>query len=176
MKLWEIFNTNVKLSWHQIGNFELASILYNNTPYTIQLHNISMNHIPELKNKKIAEVSFYRSDLEHGEAFSTTNAINVTLTALYGVVSNAVMDKFTEYDAYYFSAEQYHSNNNDEYNTKVGIYQFIAMRLSKKVGASVYTNTHSNGTEFIISKLKIENTTYKDIVREALKNIVPTVI
>ena len=104
MNIWEIFDTNIQLTWQQSERSELALLNYDNKPYMLQIYRTQFNQITELIGKNTAEVSFFRYDLNDQQSFSTTYDVP-SPTMLYGVISNALTDKFAEYDAFYFSAE-----------------------------------------------------------------------
>jgi CRISPR-associated Cas5-like protein len=170
MNIWEIFDTSIQLTWQQNGQYELAALNFENIPYVLQIYKTQLRQIPELLGKNTAEVSFFRSDLTDQQSFSTTYDVP-SPTMLYGVISNALADKFANYDAFYFSAEKAHSSTKDEYDAKVSIYQYAARRMLKRYGAKDYVNINNRGTDFIISKIAIVSDAYKNPVKEYLDQL-----
>jgi hypothetical protein len=156
----KFFDTSIDLEWQRNGRYKLCSFKYGEFQYTIQIENKPI-HITELKGKNTAEISFFRTDLSDEATHSTTGDIDLPFK-IYGVVANALAEKYHEYDAFFFSAISRHSSSKKELDTKAKIYFFLADKLSKKVGGKVYDNKDQHGLEFIVSKIKFESNEFID--------------
>lgn len=166
MKLTEVFNTQVNITWHSQGRFTLGGLVFNGQEYVIQIENKPL-FFDELSDKNTAEVSFFKNSSDTEKAHSTTGDVGQPFK-LYGAVANSLANQFQRYDAFYFVAESRHSDDANQHQTKIKIYQFLADRLAKTVGATVYK--HDNGTrcEWLVSKVSISKTGFIVESTEAL--------
>ena len=168
MKINEIFDKTIKLHWQQRGRFELTSFDANGERYIIQIESKPVNS-QALTNKKTAEVSFFTDNTDVEQAHSTTGRTNHTASSIYGIIFNALADKFQQYDAFYFTALSRHSINS-EFSKKKNSYLTIANSLAKRTPhARVYDDKHNNGHAFLVSKITIQHD--DTFVNETLKFI-----
>jgi len=155
MKLSEIFDSDVDLQWQINGRFILTSFTANGIPYLIQIEKKPL-YFDELKDKKTAEVSFARNDIEDTEkAHSTAKSSNFSAPT-YGVVANALTKKFEDFDAFYFTANRRHSSSQDEFQSKANIYGILGNRIAKKTGAFFYEGKEGADSVFLVSRIKVE--------------------
>jgi hypothetical protein len=168
MKLSEIFDSAPPIQWQTNGRFELGSISYHDFTYVVQVEHKPL-HIVGLNGKRTAEVSFHR-DLHDSElAHSTTGDIGQPFV-LYGAVANGLLEKFKQYDAFYFIANHRHSESADQFESKRQIYFFLANRMAKLIGAKFYERSTPPDYEFIVSKLDLPSASgYVIEAVEALK-------
>jgi hypothetical protein len=158
MKLYEIFNSKVDLMWQKQGRFDLAPISFEGLPYQIQIEKKPLYDVfVEALKIKSAEVSFYKVDVDNEDkAHSTSNDFKINPAMLYGVIANSVSEKFSEYEAFYFSAERKHSNSEKEYKQKCKIYFFLADKLKKNSNNTTYYENETNlKKEFLVCKKEI---------------------
>ena len=167
MKITEIFDSNLDLQWQQNGRFELTSFTVGNMEYSIQIEAKPLPSIPELKNKRTAEVSFFTKDTDISKAFSTQYEFGNSAIKVYGVVLNAIANKFKDYDAFYFIAKPEHSSNTEELKTKSGIYLTLANKVATSNNIRVYDQKTKYGNAFLVSKFPIENN--DDFINETLE-------
>lgn len=125
-------------------------------------------------NLKPRKFLFFRKDLDGEKSFSTTNATKSIPSKVYGIVSNGLLEKFKEYDAFYFSAERRHSTSVSEYDTKIKIYGAIANKISKRIGAYFYESEMSSHCQFLVSNQKLSDedqqfSKLKNPLEEAMK-------
>lgn len=169
MLLWEIFDTELDIEWKQSGRFVLGPFIWDDKKYTIQIENKPLD-FPELKGKKTAEISFFRSDKEGEAAFSTSSDTSFPIR-VYGVSANALIKKYEEYDAFYFIAEKRHSKNEKEFKIKTDVYDLISDRLAKRIGAKLYDYRTPVSNEYLVSRIKIKSDKFKNPLKEALRDI-----
>lgn len=155
MIISEIFDTIIIPSWQKNGRFELASFNSNGYEYVIQIENKPL-HFVELKNKKTAEISFYRNLDDSEAAHSTTHEIKNPFY-VYGGVANALLEKFMSFEAFYFNAEIRHSDNKEQFETKKEIYSFLGNRMAKRTGTKFYEKNGTDQYEVIVSKIPLAN-------------------
>jgi len=173
MRINEIFDTNIGIKpehWQQKGRFLLVSFKINEQGYIIQIERKPIEGITNA-----VEISFFRSDVTDSEAaFSTTNdqkrPINV-----YGIVLNAVLPMIKNYDAMLVTAERRHSSSDDEYETKIRIYNTLVDKMSRQSGVKLYTipkeyNQNKKYTQWLVSNTPpSENSPFKDEQKLALE-------
>lgn len=156
MQISEIFDTNLNLTWQTSGRFLLSSFKFETGQYLVQIEIKPIKFL-SLKGKKTAEISFSRNDIEDGEAAHSTTSDEKIPFKVYGAVSNALMEKFDEFDAFYFIANRRHSKDDSEFEAKKRIYFSLADRLSKKIGAYFYEQKSGADEEFLVSKIRIDD-------------------
>lgn len=166
MKLAEVFNTQVNITWHTQGRFTLGGLVFNGQEYVVQIETKPL-FFDELSRGNTAEVSFFKNSDDTEKAHSTTGDVGQPFK-LYGAVANSLGDQFQKYDAFYFVAESRHSEDVGQYQTKIKIYQFLADRLAKTVGATVYKHNSGSRCEWLVSKISISNTGFIVESTEAL--------
>lgn len=173
MQLTEVFDTNIKLEWTTRGRFELASFIVKDVGYVIQIERKPIRMVEELKNKKTAEVSFFTKTGNADESHTSTNKIGNAAPKVFGIVFNAIAEKFKQYDAFYFSAQTKHSKSEEELTTKSEIYLTLANSVAKRVSvpARVYDQRSRYGHAFLVSKIEIDD---QDFINEALEYIKET--
>lgn len=177
MLLDEIFNHTEQLNWQLNGRFELAEFTVDNVKFQIQIDRKPLDAFADLKNKKTAEVSFFREDIQnHDDAHSTAGNSKKISVKVYGAVLNGLKDKFDNYDAFYFTAERKHSTNQEEFEAKNRIYFYMSDRIAKHFHTLVYfyEKETSAKTEYLVSKIKLseqtkEDSGLKNALSEALK-------
>jgi methionine synthase II (cobalamin-independent) len=174
LKIQEIFDNYADIVWQQNGRFELASFVCGEK-YVIQIDRKNLNQFPELKRSRVAEISFFRYDVDDSDAAHTTARQDLDVPVkVYGIVLNALLKKMEEYDAFFFSAETKHSRTLEEYKSKKSIYFWIADRVSKKLsGVTLYEYECNVSAQFLISKIKLAKETqnatgFKNALAEAL--------
>lgn len=159
MKINEIFNTKIKVNWQISGRFELTSFHVDDIEYTIQIEKKPL-HFDELLNKKTAEISFFRNDIDNTETVhSTTNDAKRSLS-VYGAIANALVEKFASYDAFYFIANRRHSANDEQFQSKKLIYRFAADKMSKRTGAFFFIGTEGQDENFLVTKIRTNKKGY----------------
>lgn len=172
MRLHEIFDSAIKFRWETVGSHELTEFSVNEIPYALQIEQREVPGAPELKTG-MAEISFFRADAKHVDSsFSTSVDHQTAITALYGIMLNALIQKSSTYKAFYFSAEERHSRNQEQFEQKVKLYDLLAERFSRKVGWTKYYH-RSNFTlahEILVSKdeLNIDNKYWLNPMLEVL--------
>lgn len=174
MRMDEIFNTKTELKWQQHSKFELTNFICMDAKYVIQIEKKQLP-FDDLRNKKTAEISFFR-DFEDSEmAHSTTNDVDFPFK-VYGIVANSLITKFNEFDAFYFVANKRHSKTAEQFESKKKIYRFIADRLAKKIGALLFI--HSDGVDeyFLVTRSRINKDGFIIEAEEALKRYKMTVL
>lgn len=172
MHLQEIFDTEADIVWQQQGRFELAEFVINDIKYIIQIEKkpISPLKLPELKGKKTAEVSFFVADKKSlDQAYSTTHNIGNAAPKVLSVVFHALLEKFKEYDAFYYILRPQHSDSKEQLETKRGIYLTLANNLATHSNLRVYDQRSNYGNAFLVSKIPIESN--KDFINETLEYI-----
>lgn len=153
--LIESLNTKLPLNWQKKGSYELTSFNIDEYVYVIQIE-LKPLPIEELKGLKTAEVSFFlQNPPEDQTGFDTANVFKQTAVKIFSIVYNALADKFSEYDAFMFTAKSRHSSSPDEYKTKRRIYDNLADRLAKSYGLFKYSKGVGDGQAFLVSKIKI---------------------
>lgn len=170
MKLNEIFDSKIEnLQWQQNGRHLLSSIFIDDQQYIIQIEKKPLLFFDNALKIKSAEVSFFKADEEDSEkAFSTQNNFKKNPVSVYGVVINALIDQFNNFDAFYFSAERRHSNSEKEFQQKKMIYFMLADRLRKKISnVELYELENERAAEYLVSKIK-PNYKLKNTLKEAL--------
>lgn len=173
MKLQEIFDSKIEnFQWqtntsnYKLGYFEVDSI-----PFTIQIENKILVKIPNSKGYKTAEVSYRRTDKDTDESFSTTGETGVNVFSLYGVLINALVPIFKDYDMFYFEVNKKHSNNIKEFNQKIKLNRAMIQKIGSKTQEHTFTYEYDKGTtyEFLISKVKIQDDNFKNPIEESIK-------
>lgn len=175
MKLIEIFDHTEILDWQRNGKFELAKLILDNAAYLLQIESkllFPKNQVLELVGKKTAEVSFNLLDIAGDNSFSTSNSSTKPIK-VYGAVLNGLAEKFTDYDAFYFSAERRHSKTEEEFESKKEIYLLAANKAKKRTGALLYESEDGRGAYWLLSKIKLsaeslENIKMANPLKEAL--------
>lgn len=171
MKLEEIFDSKIEnLQWEKHGDYELAGFYVNHIPYTIQIEQKTIPNVNGLFDYKTAEISYFRTDKDNNDAFKTTGESEFDTYALYGVLINALINKFEDYEAFYFSVERRHSTNDKEYRQKRYLNRTLVKRLMSSVSYNTYDYEYDAGAYYahIISKVKIDDPKFKNALREAL--------
>jgi hypothetical protein len=176
MKIQEILNTSADLVWQQTGRFELAAF-NQGEKYVIQIDRKKFYQFPELKQFKVAEISFFRYGVKNSDEAHATLRQNLDVPVkVYAIVLNALLKKMDDYDAFFFSAEAKHSRTLEEYESKKSIYFWIADRVSKKLpGVTLYEYETDFSAQFLISKINLtpetqSETGFKNALAEALAN------
>jgi hypothetical protein len=173
MEIWEIFDSSIKdLKWQKTGRFELTEFEVDSQSFIIQIEQKRL-HLPSLNAFKTAEVSFFRKDLDGEKAFSTGNQSTIP-SSVYGIVSNSLLDKFKEYDAFFCTAEKRHSLSQSEFETKVKIYSMISNKISKRLGAYYFEKESVDYCAFLVSRQKLssedqDSSGLKNPLNEAMK-------
>lgn len=172
MKLNEIFDSKIdNLHWQTHGKYLLTAVMIDEHEYIIQIEKRSLLFFDNPLKVKSAEVSFFKADEKDNEkAFSTQHVFKKTPVSVYGVITNALIEQFNNFDAFYFSAEKRHSNNQKEFDQKKAIYFMLADRLKKKIsGVELYELESETAAEYLVSKIE-PNHKLKSALKEALKN------
>jgi hypothetical protein len=170
MILWEIVDSEVDINWIDKSTYELGAFKLDEKMYVIQIRRIHVPGVEELSNKRTAEVSFFRGDIEDVERAHSTLGDVLYPFKIYGVVFNALVKKFQEYDAFFFTAERRHSGV--DFDKKIKLYDTLAHRLSRRVSGIYYYNvTVHDAEEFLLSKVEIKNPKYVNKLKEALNRI-----
>jgi hypothetical protein len=147
-ELFESFNSEIDVGWSKHVWGYLGSFALDGKPYSIEMRTTK---IPGLKTSNTVEVSFYRSDVDKIEkSFSSTGDIFHGAMKVYGAVFNALLQKYGEFDAFYFAAVKRHSGS--DYAKKVDVYTRLAHRIFKKTGCNFYVAESPQETEFLLSK------------------------
>lgn len=170
--LIESLNTKLSLHWQYKGTYELTSFTIGKYVYIIQIESKPLP-IKELQGLKTAEVSFFLQNPPKGQTgFDTTNAFKQSATKIFGIVYNALIDKFDNYDAFIFTAKVRHSSSSEEYKTKRRIYDHLADRIAKSYGLFKYSKRVGDGQVFLVSKIKISlNEGWKQPVLEWISRL-----
>lgn len=151
----ESLTTKLSLQWQKKGNYELTSFNIGEHNYVIQIESKPLP-IEELQQLKTAEVSFFLQNPPEGQTgFDTANILKQNAMKVFSIVYNALADKFSNYDAFMFTAKSRHSSSPDEYKTKRRIYDNLADRLAKSYGLFKYSKGIGDGQAFLVSKTKI---------------------
>jgi len=152
----ESLNTKIPIQWHNQGRFEYGRFERFGRQFSIQIERKPIIHLPILKNKRTAEVSFYQYDPATGDPkFETTSEFNSTeALQILGIISNAIFLKFQEYDAFYFVVKPEYGNVEQKATT----YKHIADRLARSERIRVYERTIENAPAFLVSKFPVEST------------------
>lgn len=159
--LVEIFDSKVDVHWIRKGRFDLAKVETETQDYQIEIEKITLNDwkIPELDGKRIGEILFgVIKEVQTDNSFKTQRK-EQNATKIYGVVSNALIDKFSEYDAFYFQVLKRHSNSQEEFETKLAIYQALIRILRQKEQIYSYVANTQFGVQYLISKIKLSSET-----------------
>lgn len=155
MTLTEIYDTKVDITYTVNGNIEYGAFKVDDLVYMIQFEGKpGVGFSEQLKGKKVVEVSFHRADIKGDSAFGTTGDTKST-TAIYGVVVNAAIDKFKDYDAYYATIEPRHSVDEKQFAQKHDIYEFLMHRVQKRTGATLYYRKNGTATDYLLSKIEL---------------------
>ena len=168
MIVLEIFDSELNLKWQTNGRFELTNFHYKNAEFLIQVEKKTLP-FKELKNKRTAEISFSRNDVDVEKSHSTMSDVEFP-AAIYGIISNSLADKFSDFDAFYFIANRRHSRSNVEFDAKKKIYSFLADRISKKVGALFFEGREGSDEIFLVTRIKVEKAGLVIESEEARKN------
>lgn len=176
MKLEEIFNHTEPLEWQTTGRFEMAAFDLNGGHFQIQIERVQFIGEPmdEFKGKKLGIISFYRRDIDNSDAaHSTTKQSGKGTVKIYGAVANGLASKFDDYDAFGFEVEKRHSDSEEEYETKRGIYLAMARVVKSRNGIWYYERTYHGGLQILISKIRLSDETssktkFVNPVKEAL--------
>ena len=168
INLKEIFNTVKDFHFINKGNHELGFFSVDGKDYQVQIDSTgsSIQHefeIPELENKKVAEISFLNAKEEDLQtAYSTQSNTDNTLgssASIYGIVANRLAEKFkNDYDAFFYTLESQHSSSSEEYDKKSRIYRMIAATIRGKVGrhsANYYELKRPNIIVYLVSKIPL---------------------
>ena len=169
---WKEINDD-NIIWQKNGSGETAifgdfaennyAVYFNNLP------SISGMIVPELRGKKIAEVSFghFRNDPEKGavmtdRTFNSDGREKRGFSTVYGQVCYAVAQKFDDYDVFYFDAFKRHSGDDPKmHEIKQSIYRAMIKKIEAKKDVKFHyyeTNSRSDvGTLFICSKIKLSD-------------------
>lgn len=140
MKLHEIFDSKIKFRWRGESSYELTEFSVNEVPYALQIETRKIPGASELKDGT-AEISFFRADSKNIDlSYSTSTDHQSAVTALYGIMLNALIQKSSEYKAFYFSAEERHSSDLGQFEQKINLYDVLASRFSRKVGWTKYSH------------------------------------
>lgn len=166
MKLNEIFDTDLNISpddWQQHGRFYLVSFKINGQGYTVQFEQKPIEGI-----QNSAEFSFFRNDISDGEAaFSTTNT-QTSPSTVYGIAANAALPMVDKFDAVLVTAERRHSSSNEEYKSKLRIYNTLVQLAQQRKGYKLYTipgeyQQNKLYTRWLLSKIPPkENSPFKN--------------
>lgn len=173
MKLNEIFDSKIEnFQWQKSGNYKLGQFEIDNVPYIIQIEDRQIIEVPATKDLKTAEISYFRHDKSGDKSFSTTSDVGSNIFALYGVIKNAVVPEFKNYDAFYFDAKRKHSNNEKEYQQKIKLNKALLRKIDVETQEETfrYESQGSNSYEFLISKVEIHDDRLKEPLREALES------
>jgi len=171
MIVLEVFDTKLDLKWQTTSRFELASFKYKHAEFLIQIEK-KLLPFKELKGKKTAEISFSRNDVQDVEKSHSTIGDVEFPSAIYGIISNALADKFSNFDAFYFIANRRHSKSGEEFNSKKKIYSFLADRISKKIGAFFFEGKDEDDEVFLVTRIKVEKDGLVIEAEEARKNLI----
>lgn len=169
----ESLSTKRNIQWQRNGRFELGSFDAVDRNFTIQIENKPIIHfdIPVLKGKKTAEVSFFQADpLTGKETFDATGEFSGSKAIqILGIVTNALLLKFKEYDAFYFVVKPEHTGMRQ----KTAVFYHIASRLAKSQGFHPYERTVEGAPAFLTSKIPIDNLPddWSNPVKEMLESI-----
>jgi len=173
MKLKEIFNSEIEnFEWHtNTLDYKLGYFTIDDIPFTIQIENKFLVKIPNSKGYKTAEVSYRRNDKDIDKSFSTTGETGSNIFALYGVIKNALVPVFKDYDMFYFEINKKHSNNDKEFEQKIKLNRSIIHKIASDTQHHTFTYEYrgSNSFDFLISKVKIEDNNFKNPIEEAIK-------
>ena len=173
MKMNEVFDSSIEnLKWQRRGRFELAKVSINDLEYVIQVEQKPLD-VMELKKYNTAEVSFFLNVENDEQSHSTTGTAQRAAPSVYGVVLNALLDKFKEYDAFYFTLMGRHSSSLKEVEQKKRIYIFLAGEIAKRTpNTRVYDSRNNPEQEFLISKVLIQkDSRFGDIVKESISKL-----
>lgn len=177
MKLYEIFDSKINnLQWQVHGRYLLSGVIIDDQQYTIQIEKKPLLFFDNPQAVKSAEVSFFKTNEDDSEkAFSTQNNFKKTPVSVYGVIANALVDQFYNFDAFYFSAEKRHSNTEKEFQQKKTIYFLLADRLRKKIpNVQLFELETSTAQEYLVSKIEPIGK-MKNHLKEALSNLKSTI-
>lgn len=150
-ELFESLNTRLALTWQKNGRFELTNF-YVDTNYeiVIQIEKKPIYDVPVLKGKRTAEVSFYTKDKDGKESHEALNTFSPKqVMQILGIVQNSLLDKFEEYDAFYFTADKQF----EDFEQKCRIYEQIVSRLSKRYRFHQKHQEQSNEIKYLASKI-----------------------
>lgn len=174
MKLNEIFDTDLHIKpsqWQQRGRFLMVGFKINNQGYTIQFEKKPIEGI-----SNSAEFSFFRNDITDSEAaFSTTNN-EKSPSKVYGIAANAALLMIDGFDAIMITAERRHSSSNEEYNSKIRIYNSLVQSIQRKKEFKLYTipeeyQQHKQYTKWLLSKVPPKtDSPFKDEQKLALED------
>jgi hypothetical protein len=123
----------------------------NNFEIIIQIEKKPIYDVSALKDKRTAEVSFYTKDKNTNK--ESHQALNIfsskQVMQILGIVQNSLLEKFNEYDAFYFTADKQF----EDYEQKCSIYEQIISRLSKRYRFHQKQQEHSNEVRYLASKV-----------------------
>lgn len=148
-ELQEVFDSKIDVSWSKQAWGYIGGFSINDQPYKVELRKTT---VAGLKGHNPAEVSFYLADVTDDSAFASTNKAHHIASTIYGVVFNALNERYDDFDAFYFSAETRHSGN--EYSKKVALYTHLATQISRRRGATLYVSENASRTDFLLSKIE----------------------
>jgi hypothetical protein len=174
MNLLEILDASIDLVWVKEKSTRVAAFSVNDIQYQLQFEPAVV--LPKkLGDLSIYEVSFLLLGIKGDAAYSSAGTSDAPLS-VYGVVLNAI----TEYvrsgdfqcDGLIFTAENRHSRDQQNHESKVRIYKFLAERFAKKTGWTLFDSKRDGAHEFLVMKedLDLSDTRFVD-VQEELRNI-----
>jgi hypothetical protein len=174
VNLLEILNSKIDFQWKHTSTVHLAAFSVNGVRYQIQLEPAVV--LPkELGGLAIYEASFLLLDEKGDKAYSSAGNSETPLS-IYGVVLNAIVEIVDsgkiKCDGLFFTAEERHSKDKRNQESKVRIYKFLAERFAKRLGWTLFSSARSGAHEFLVMKndVDLSDTRFTD-VQEELRNI-----
>jgi len=167
MELWEILTSTAVIDWEHKGNFELGEFTVDDRRFVIQIERKNPPGAFD-PSSRFAEVSFWSHGVDGDDAFKSDGRFT-SPARVYGIVANALIDRFSDYDAFYFSAERRHSEDVKEFEARTGIYNWAAERISKRIGADYLENRGITANEFVVSRKRVSMPGFSNPAKEALQ-------
>jgi hypothetical protein len=168
MKLQEIDNTSLDFPVSRHGDFLLGVFTYEGKPYVLQLH-VRPLQFEELRGLRTAEVSFFRHDIQGDKSYATVDDLDAAPFKVYSVITNRLVDLSADFDAFYFSAEQRHSDDVQQFQKKVRIYRYMSDLFQKRTGWWYYEA--DNPFRAVVSRIEVHDSIFKNPLEEACRAI-----
>lgn len=164
---------SIDLDWEDLHQVHVASFSVNGVQYQIQFEPAVV--LPKrLGGLSIYEVSFLLLKIKGDSAYSSTGVCETPLS-VYGIVLNGIIEhvesKKIKCDGLIFTAEKRHSRDQQNHESKVRIYKFLAERFAKRLGWVLFDSARNGAHEFLVMEKDIDlsDTTFVD-VQEELRN------
>lgn len=176
MNLQEIHDSEIpdlleRQPWGWIGQFR-----WGEQTFTVQLGQRAVSGTP--RDWKIFEASFFRTDVDGDDAFSTYTGSEEVPVKVYGVVLNALRRVWQEadLDAIFFTAEPRHSKDADQHERKERIYGYLAQRIFRGDGGYLYVHRGNikAATEWLVTRQPLSSSYWTNALKEGIDELLST--